>query len=112
MSTHQQHIGKNLLRNKSAVFGLIIIGTSLFVAVTAYFISPDSSPDANRMIVEIGGRKPGFTQEFLVIRKERMPDDPSFFQRLLYGKQDGYNYIPINSYTIEGDSLIIQKFVD
>lgn len=112
MSTQQQHIGHRLLRNKGAVFGLIIIGAALFVAITAYFISPDSSPDANRMIVEIGGRRPGFRQQFLLIKKERALDDPSFFQRLLSGAEDGYDYIPIDSYTPKGDSIIVQKFVD
>jgi len=44
---------RRLLRNKGALFGLIVIGAALLVAVVAYFIAPDPSPDANRMIVEI-----------------------------------------------------------
>ena len=111
MSVHQ-HIGRRLLRNKGAVFGLIIIGAALFVAITAYFIAPDSSPNANRMIVEIGGRRPGFRQQFLLVKKERRLDNPSFFQQLLSGEEDAYNYIPINSYSFQHDSVIVQKFVD
>ena len=103
---------RRLLRNKGAVFGLIIIGTALVVAITAYFIAPDPSPDANRMIVEIGGRPPGFRQQFLLLEKPRTPDGPSFFQQLLSGKPDKYYYIPINSYTRRGDSLIVEKYVD
>lgn len=107
-----RNIGRRLLRNKGAVFGLIIIGAALLVAITAYFIAPDPSPDANRMILEIGGRKPGFHQQFLLLEKLRIPDRPSFFQRLLSGKPDEYYYIPINSYTRQGDSLIVEKYVD
>ena len=111
MSAHQ-HIGRRLVRNKGALFGLIVIATALFVALTCYYVTPDSSPNANRMIVEIGGRRPGFHQQFLLLKKERSLETPSFFQRLLSGKEDPYNYIPIDSYRQQGDSLIIQKFID
>jgi len=111
MSAHQ-NIGRRLLRNKGALFGLIVIGTALFVALTAYYIAPDSTPNANRMIVEIGGRRPGFHQQFLLLKKERTTQHTSFFQRLLSGREDDYNYIPIDSYQQQGDSLIVQKFVD
>ena len=111
MSAHQ-HIGRRLVRNTGALFGLIVIGTALFVALTCYFIAPDSTPNANRMIVEIGGRRPGFHQQFLLLKKERTTLNPSFFQRLLSGREDEYNYIPIDGYRQQGDSLIIQKFID
>jgi len=111
MSAHQ-HIGRRLVRNTGALFGLIVIGTALFVALTCYFIAPDSTPNANRMIVEIGGRRPGFHQQFLLLKKERTTLHPSFFQRLLSGREDEYNYIPIDGYRQQGDSLIIQKFID
>ena len=111
MSAHQ-HIGRRLVRNTGALFGLIVIGTALFVALTCYFIAPDSTPNANRMIVEVGGRRPGFHQQFLLLKKERTTLHPSFFQRLLSGREDEYNYIPIDSYQQQGDSLIVQKFID
>ncbi|HVV02880.1 MAG TPA: ABC transporter permease [Puia sp.] len=111
MSAHQ-NIGRRLVRNTGALFGLIVIGTALFVALTCYFIAPDSTPNANRMIVEVGGRRPGFHQQFLLLKKERTTLHPSFLQRLLSGREDEYNYIPIDSYRQQGDSLIIQKFID
>ncbi|HWK02263.1 MAG TPA: ABC transporter permease [Puia sp.] len=112
MNHSNRTVGGRLLRNKGAAFGLIVIGAAIFVALAAYFIAPDPSPDANRMIVEIGGRQPGFRQEFLPVKKEKPQAPVSFWQRLLSGKEDEYNYIPINSYTIKDDSLIVQKFVD
>ncbi|HXD79771.1 MAG TPA: ABC transporter permease [Puia sp.] len=108
----QRQIGKRLLRNKGALFGLIVIGASVVVAVFAYFIAPDGSPDANRIIVEIGGRPPGFHQLFLPLTKEQPPAPVGFFHRLLYGREDRFDYIPIDSYKLEKDSLIVQKFVD
>jgi len=112
MNQPSRNIANRLRRNKGALFGLVIIGLAIFVAVTAYYLAPDHSPDANRMIVEIGGRKPGFTQEFLLLKKEKKSRDVSFFTRLLSGREDDFNYIPINSYMQKRDSLIVQKFVD
>jgi ABC-type dipeptide/oligopeptide/nickel transport system permease subunit len=101
-----------LLRNKGAFFGLVVIAGALIVAVIAYFIAPDRSPDANRIIVEIGGRKPGFTQLFLLVRKQQAPPAVSFFHHLLYGREDAFDYLPVNSYVVQGDSLIVEKFID
>lgn len=100
------------MRNKGAFFGLIVIGGAIVVAIVAYFIAPDPSPDANRIIVEIGGRKPGFRQLFLLVKKEVPPAPVSFFHRLADGREDSYDYLPINSYSVKGDSVIAEKFVD
>ena len=100
------------MRNKGAFFGLIVISASIIVAITAYLIAPDPSPDANRIIVEIGGRQPGFRQLFLLVRKQQQPAPVSFFHRLLDGREDTYDYLPVNSYTVKGDSVIAEKFVD
>jgi peptide/nickel transport system permease protein len=112
MTTHGSHIRKRLLHNKGALFGLIVIGLSILTAVFAYFLAPDGSPDANRIIVEIGGRPPGFRQLFLPIKKERKPGSVGFFHRLLFGREDPYDFIPINCMVAKGDSVIAQKFVD
>ena len=105
-------VGRRLLRNKGAVLGLSIIAAAIIISLIAYFIAPDPSPNANRIIVEIGGRRPGFRQQFLLVKKEIQPDGASFFSRLLWGQEDRYYYVPINSYHLSGDSLIAEKFVD
>lgn len=112
MTTYRRHIRKRLLRNKGSLFGLIVISLSILTAIFAYFLAPDGSPDANRIIVEIGGRSPGFRQSFLLVKKERQPAPAGFFHRLFFGREDPYDYIPINSYTVKGDSVIVQKYVD
>ena len=112
MTTTRIHIGKRLLRNRGTLFGLIVIGLSVLVSIVVYFIAPDPSPNANRIIVEIGGRPPGFRQTFLLLAKERVQPPVSFFGRLFNGREDAFDYIPINSYSVQGDSLIVQKFVD
>lgn len=103
---------RRLKRNKGALFGIVIIVLALFVALLAHLLASDGTPNANRMIVEIGGQKPGYTQQFLLLPKERNIQPVSFFTRLLNGREDRYQYIPITGYTQQNDSLIIQQFID
>lgn len=107
-----RNIWRRLKRNKGALFGMGIILLAVLTALFAYFISPDGTPNANRMIVEIGGQKPGFKQAFLQLPKTPAPPRTSFIERLLYGQEDQDHFIPISSYTTTSDSLIIQKFID
>src|SRR5712671_1753557 len=108
----QQAAWRRLKKNKGAMFGLIVIALSVLVAVFAYFISPDSSPYANRIILEIGRQKPGHQQSFLKVKKEKNVSSPGFFIWLISGKEDKYYYVPVTSYEIKNDSIIIQKFID
>ena len=102
---------KRLSKNKGAMFGLIVISLSFIMAVLAYFIAPDHTPYANRMTVEIGGKKPGFTMRFLKVKNERARET-SFFSWLLNGKEDQYDLVPLLSYKRAKDSIIIQKYID
>jgi ABC-type dipeptide/oligopeptide/nickel transport system permease subunit len=94
------------------VFGIIIIGIALLMAIFSYFLAPDHSPYANRMILEIGGRKPGFRQSFLLIKKQQPVAKTNFIRRLISGADDRYDWVPIASWIQSGDSLIVQKFID
>ena len=108
----QQAAWRRLRKNKGAVIGLFVIMAAVLVAVFAYFISPDSSPHANRIILEIGGRNPGFTQDFLKVKKEKVVGPNGLFSQLIFGKEDRYYYVPITGQTINADSIIIQKYID
>ena len=103
---------RRLKKNKGAVFGLIVISLAILVAIFAYFIAPDPSPFANRIILEIGGEKPGFTQRFIKVKKDKDVVATGFLQQLLAGKEDAYYYIPVVSHKKIADSLIIQKYID
>ncbi|MFZ6026045.1 MAG: ABC transporter permease [Bacteroidota bacterium] len=105
-------IFKKLLRNKGAAFGLILIICSLLLALFGYFLAPDSSPNANRMIPEIGSKKPGYKVQLLRIQREKTGKQTSFLSRLLNGTADQWQYIPVTSYTVKNDSLIYQRIVD
>jgi ABC-type dipeptide/oligopeptide/nickel transport system permease subunit len=103
---------RRLKKNKGAVFGLIVIALSVLVAVFAYFIAPDPSPSANRIILEIGGEKPGFKQSFIKVKKEKDVGSTGFLKQLASGKEDAYHFIPIVNYELKKDSIVVQKFID
>jgi oligopeptide transport system permease protein len=102
---------RRLKKNKGAMAGLVLIILAVLIAIFGYFLAPDPSPYANRIILEIGGQKPGFKQQFLVVKKDR---DVSFnaIDRLVSGKPDEYDYIPITSSQQAGDSILVQRFID
>ena len=102
---------RRLKKNRGAVFGMVIIFLALVTAIFSYFLAPDHSPYANRMVLEIGGEKPGYHQSFLLIKKPQDVAKTPFVQQLISGKDDRYDWIPIISSNQQGDSLIIQKFI-
>lgn len=91
---------------------MILIGLSLLLAVFAFFIAPDHSPNANRMIPEIGSKKPGFSISLLKIKRDRGFTAAGFAERLFSGAEDQWQYIPIQSFVLKSDSIVYQKFVD
>lgn len=101
-----------LRRNTGAMAGLIIILLFALTAVFAYFIAGDSTPDADRQIVEIQAKKPGFTQRFVAVRKEKNIQETGVFKRLLYGAEDNFILIPVNDYVLSKDTLFIHKYID
>ena len=103
---------KKLKRNKPASVSLYIITAAFLMAVFAYFIAPEHSPNANRMIPEIGSMKPGFTIQLLQVKRIGQTPNASFFDRLLNGKEDANTFIPITSFVIKGDSIFFQKYID
>ncbi|MEO7960551.1 MAG: ABC transporter permease [Ginsengibacter sp.] len=103
---------KRLKRNISAMAGLVIIALSILAGLFAYFIATDSTPNADRQVVEIQARKPGYQQTFLLVKKNKTVSETTVIQRMIYGTEDKYLYIPINNYQLVRDSVIVKKYID
>jgi ABC-type dipeptide/oligopeptide/nickel transport system permease subunit len=99
-------------RDRTAMFGLLVIGASVLVAILAYWIAPDHSPMANRMMVELAGRKPGHRQNFLWIPKSQTPERAGWVGRTLSGRKDAFDAVPVVSVQRKGDSLVYEQFLD
>ncbi|HYC28846.1 MAG TPA: ABC transporter permease, partial [Chitinophagaceae bacterium] len=111
-SNPNRNAWRRLRRNKGALAGLIVIAASLLVAAGCYLMAPDKTPNANRMVVEISGRKPGYTQQFLKIPRERKIEGVSLFTQIISGREDKYQFMPISGYEMKGDSVIVQRYID
>lgn len=110
--TERPSLWIKLLHQPSALIGGSIALAALVLAILGYWISPDCSPDANRMIIEISSKKPGFTQQFLLLPKSPRPVIRSWWSRTLYGQPDQFTYLPIGSFQLEKDSIRFQQFID
>jgi peptide/nickel transport system permease protein len=109
--TYNKQLWKNLCKNKGAVLGLCFIIFTFLIAIFGYKIAPDNSPNADVQTVEIQAKKPGYTQLFLKIPYYKKVQQ-SWPMQLLYGRTPNYQLLPIKSYTINNDSLLVNKFID
>lgn len=108
----QQNMGQKLVAKPQAVLALAIIACTIMIALLAYFIAPDASPNANRMIVELGAKKPGFKKLLLPVPKQNFTELSKPFEKLLSGQTDNYNYVPINAYWFDKDNLVVTHYID
>ena len=107
----RQAAWKRLKKNKGAMAGLVLVLFSIIVALFSYVIAPDPSPFANRIILEIGGSRPGFSQKFLLVKKPQ-PRTTNFLSGIFSGKPDAYEFVPITSHTQKSDSIVVEKYID
>lgn len=113
----QQHISflhlvwQRLRRNKLAFSGFCFILFSLIIAIFAYEIAPDNSPNADTQTVEIQAMNPGYTQQFLKIPRQVMNEN-NFLNSFFFGTEKDYTLLPIKGFLIHNDSMLVNKYVD
>src|SRR5690606_32681761 len=78
----------------------------------AYLIAIDTTPHANRMIVELSARPPGTTQTFLKIPKAGTTPATSKLEQALFGKPEAYNYLPVLGWEVQDDQLRVRHYID
>lgn len=79
------------------------------IAVLAYVFAPDDSQNANQMHLSIHSKSPGFQVTMLTIPSENDASQ-SYIDRMLFGKKTLTTEIPINSYKIEKNELLIVSY--
>lgn len=99
-----------LVKKKSALFSLIIIVLSCFVALFANLISTDKSPNANDQIPELALVKAGEKFKTLLLRKNKVIKSRGLIYKMFKGQENVYKTIPINNYTINTDSIILETY--
>lgn len=100
-----------LIKNKPAVFGLVVILLAIMVAILGANIRKDKTLMANEMLLPIAAKKPGFKVTMLKINKGKAIENANFFEQLFFGgTENPYKCIPINKFRFKGDELLYKEF--
>jgi oligopeptide transport system permease protein len=98
-------------RNKLAFGGLIFVLLLMLMGVLGYLITPDQTPYANTMHLQLSNKKPFRTFDFLIINENKNVKQVNIFKKMLYGQEASYKSIPITSFRFKGDQVFIREYI-
>ena len=96
--------------NVTGMISLIFIILCTLVAIFAYYIIPDDTPDANTQILEINTQKPGFEVDVLLVPKPIHVEKAGFWKKLVNGQPSQYRQIPFDSLKIDEKTTTVYIF--
>lgn len=96
-------------KNRLALLGIGIIIVSIIISILGYLITPDSTPQCNDMVIQLGPQSPGFNCDMLLMKKDKEAEQRGILGKMLWGQESQYQMIPIKSYRFADDQLIIQE---
>jgi len=88
--------------------GLLIIAIGAFLALFAYTLISDDSPNANEMHLAISNQAPGFEAEFLLIPREA--EKVNAWEAFWSGKPSAFERIPLRDYSLKDTKLFYYDF--
>jgi len=80
---------KKLFTSKATFTGVFILGVTILVALFAYPLATDKTPDANTIIVELSAKPAGFSKQLLLVPKTTAPAHVSSWQAFWSGTPSG-----------------------
>jgi peptide/nickel transport system permease protein len=98
-------------KNKFAVGGLLFIVATMIIGILGYLITPDQTPMANTMHLQLSNKKPGRSFKFLIINRSTSVEQVNVFEKMLYGQEANFKSIPINGYKIIGDRVEAEAYI-
>lgn len=97
-------------KNGIALFGSIVIILAVFIALFAYLLMPDSTPNSNEQILEIAAQKPGFSVTILKVPKTGNTENTNFLTKLISGAERNYFSVPVYKYEFSEDTLLVETY--
>lgn len=98
-------------RNKMAVGGLVVIILTFLMAIFAYQIAPDNTPDANEQTLSIEMSRPGSMVRFLSLRKPAATNIGGHsLTRFFFGTPSAYEYIPITAFRMKYEFIYVDVY--
>lgn len=103
---------KKFRKSKLGFGSLIFLSLILMVAILGYLITPDSTPFANDQHLELALKKPGFSADFLPIRRESPATSSGIFRTMIFGSRSVYRLQAINSFRVSGDTAFYTDYTE
>jgi peptide/nickel transport system permease protein len=100
---------QRLKKNRSAMFGLMVVATAMVVAVFCYTLIPDNSPFSNRMSLPASMQHPGSKITFLKIPLKNV-EEVGFFEGLISGIPSKYKEVAVKEWRLQNDSVFYKEF--
>ncbi|NER14794.1 ABC transporter permease subunit [Leptobacterium flavescens] len=97
-------------KNFWGVLSFVFISLCGLMAVFAYVLAPDSSRNANQMHLSIHSKAPGFKVKMLTIPSQNEASQ-SALEKLIFGTYINDTEIPISTYSVEGEELVISEYI-
>jgi len=102
---------RRLKRNKIAMVGLTMIVVSCLVSILGGLIRPDKTENADIEIRNIATKKPGFTCNFLLMRKDDVEDNTPFYKMMFFGgRKENYIYHALSQFEFVGTKIVITEY--
>ena len=98
---------KRFRNNKLGMLSCFYVIVWALLALLAYLVIPDKTPNANRQLLEISTKKPGFEVDMLMLTKETPTAKTPFFRFLFEGRPDDYTYLPFDSIYINKEQTTV-----
>lgn len=92
------------------MFGLAIIVLAVVVSILGYLITPDSTPMANEMSLQLTTKKIGFSVKTLTIRKNEEDKSVNIFNKMLFGEESNFRSLPIVDFKFEDIDIIATEY--
>lgn len=104
LSPNQKAMRK-MLKNPFGMTAMGVIVIMTFLAVFAYWIAPDYTPQANEQFPKLAQKGPGFEVQMLQLKKEDVPET-NFIKRLFAGYEREYGLLVIDSVVLSEEGQI------
>lgn len=103
-------IWKRFKQNKMAFGGLLFILVLVAMGILGYLITPDKTPMANTMHLQLSNKKPGRTFSFLIVSRKNVRQ-VNFLERMLHGQEAGFKSIPVTSCRIANGKIYAREYI-
>ncbi|WP_342329585.1 ABC transporter permease [Pedobacter sp. FW305-3-2-15-E-R2A2] len=104
-------VWKRFRKNKMAFAGLLFILLMVLMGILGYLITPDQTPYANTMHLQLSNKKPGRSFDFLIISRNKDIKKVNFLERMLFGQEADFKSIPVTAYREEGNKVYAREYI-